>query len=37
MIKKYWKNVMIYLITLDVVVFGVIAPISGMLTWLSQG
>lgn len=37
MIKKYWKKVMVYLIALDVVVFGIIVPIGGIITWTSKG
>lgn len=37
MMKKYWKKVMVYLIALDVVVFGVITPLAGLLTWMSKG
>jgi uncharacterized protein YpmS len=37
MIKKYWKRIMVYLIALDIVVFGIIAPIAGLMTWMSQG
>jgi hypothetical protein len=37
MIKKYWKKAVLYMIALDIVVFGVITPIIGLLTWMSKG
>lgn len=37
MIKKYWKRVAIYLIALDILVWGVIAPIAGIITWMNRG
>lgn len=37
MIKRHWKKIAVYLIALDIIVWGVIAPIAGLLTWMSQG
>lgn len=37
MIKKNWKKIAVYLIALDIIVWGVIVPIAGIMTWMIKG